>query len=236
MRGSFDTCDELALRPLAWDLAAATVQWDGTEKDYAITKLDRMDDEGRTFRAQVRISGASNLVELWIGVEQGQPRLKLFDTADKLYAIESPRSISTSTLQGTWVMSRPRVTDAVDKHAEVESDEKLSISIGEDRRVSIRHVVSERYFVAGKRAQAFACNRKHAIEIGLLQSFTGTLDNGVVVALPEKPAEAIGADASSCVAGHKADRIVALKLVGTQLYMYRTDGTTYPETVQLVKQ
>ena len=45
------TCDELALRPLAWDLAAATLQWDGKEKHYTVTKLERMDDEGNTFRA-----------------------------------------------------------------------------------------------------------------------------------------------------------------------------------------
>ena len=230
-----DTCDDLAVRPLAWDLAAATVQWDGSEKDYAITKLDRMDDEGRTYRASVRISGATNLVEIWIGIEQGQPRLKLFDTTENLYAIASPRNVPATALQGTWTMRRPRVTDEIDKQAEIESDEELSISIGDERRVSIRHVINQRYFVAGKKNLPFKCNHKTTIESGLLQSFVGTMENGVVVALPEKPAEAIGADAAACASSHRPDRIIAAKLVGQQLFLYRTDGTAYPETLQFAK-
>jgi len=94
-------------------------------------------------------------------------------------------------------------------------------------RVSIRHVINQRYFVAGKQSVAFKCNRKMTIENGLLQSFVGTLENGVVVALPEKPAEPIGADAGVCVTSHRPDRIVAVKLVGQTLFLYRTDGTVY---------
>jgi len=234
-----ETCDELALRPLAWDLAAATLQWDGKERDYAVTKIDRMDDDGSTFRASVRITepgGAANLVELWIGLDRGQPRLKLFDTTDNLYAIASPRNVSTTALQGTWVMKQPRVTDAIDKEAEVEAEETLAISIGDERKVSLRHVLAQKYFIAGKKSQTFACNHKATIETGLVQSFTGTIENGVVVALPEKDAEPTGADAGACVSSHHPDRIVAAKLVGDQLTLYRTDGFAYPETVQLTKQ
>ncbi len=236
VQSALDVCDELALRPLAWDLAAATLQWDGKEKDYTVTKIDRMDDEGKTFRAAVRISGAPNLVEIWIGMDQHEPRLKLFDTTEDLYAISSPRAISTSSLQGSWALKQPRVTDAVDKDAEVEADEKVSISIGDDRKVSLRYVINQRYYIAGKHANVFRCNGKKTIEIGLLQSFTGTLENGVVIALPEKDAESIGADAGSCDPRHKADRIVAAKLVGDQMYLYRTDGTAYPETLQFTKE
>ncbi len=231
-----DTCDELAVRPLAWDLVAATLQWDGKEKDYAVTKLDRMDDEGRIYRAQVRISGAANLIEIWIGVDQQSARLKLFDPTNNLYAIKSPRSTPAAALQGTWAMSRPRVTDAINKDAEVESNETLSISIGDERKVSIRYVITERYFGAGNRAKQFKCNHKATIETGLLQSFTGTLENGVVVALPEKDAEPMGADAGWCEPSHRPDRIVAAKLSGDQLLLYRTDGNAYPETIQLAKQ
>ena len=229
-----DTCDELGVRPLAWDLAAATLQWDGKEKDYTVTKLDRMDDDGRIFRASVRISGASNLIELWFGVEQGQPRLKLFDTTENLYAIDSPRTISTAVLQGTWQMKRPRVTDAVDKDAEVESEEKVSISIGEEQRVSILFTTTQKYFAVSKRS-SFTCNRKGTMEIGLAQSFVGTLQNGVVVATPEKMATPVGVDSDYCTQRRLPDQIIAIKLVGDQLYLYRTDGLAYPETVQLTK-
>jgi S1-C subfamily serine protease len=229
-----DSCDELGVRPLAWDLAAATLQWDGKEKDVTVTKLDRMDDEGRVYRASVRISGASNLIELWFGIEQGKPRLKLFDSTNELYAIDSPRTISTATLQGTWGMKRPRVTDAVDKNAEVESEEKVSISIGEEHRVSILYTSTPKYYAVTKRS-AFPCSRKSTMELGFAESFTGTLENGVVIALPEKAATPVGADADSCANRRLPDQIIAVKLVGDQLYLYRTDGSAYPETIQLAK-
>jgi S1-C subfamily serine protease len=229
-----DTCDELGVRPLAWDLAAATLQWDGKEKDYTVTKIDRMDDDGRIFRASVRISGAANLIELWVGIEQGQPRLKLFDTTENLYAIDSPRTISTAALQGTWQMKRPRVTDAIDKDAEVESEEKLSVSIGEEHRVSILYTTTQKYFAVSKRS-AFSCSRKGTMEVGLAQSFVGTLENGVVIATPEKVATPVGADSDYCTNRRLPDQIIAVKLVGDQLYLYRTDGGTFPETIQLAK-
>ncbi|MBV8759174.1 MAG: trypsin-like peptidase domain-containing protein [Deltaproteobacteria bacterium] len=234
-RASLDTCDELAVRPLAWDLVAATLQWDGHEKKYTVTKLDKMDDEGRVYRASLRISGASNLVELWLGVDQGHVRLKVFDAGGNLYAIKSPRTVSPNSFQGTWSVHRPRVTDTVNKDAEVESSETVSISVSDGNKVAIRHVVSEKYFGAGNKGQIFRCSQRKTIETGLLQSFTGTLDNGVILAFPDKDSEAMGADASYCKPSHKADRIVAVKLEGDQVMFYRTDGNAYPEAVQLTK-
>ncbi|MBA3455819.1 MAG: trypsin-like peptidase domain-containing protein [Deltaproteobacteria bacterium] len=233
---AYQSCDELAVRPLAWDLVAATLQWDGREKEYTVTKLDRMDEDEQIYRASLRISGASNLIEVWIAIDQHSARLKLFDTTDALYAIKSPRSVPSGALQGTWSMKRPRVTDAINKDAEIESTETLSVSMGDDRKVSLRHVITERYFGAGNHAKQFKCNRKATIETGLLQSFTGTLDNGVVVALPEKTAEPVGADAAWCEPSQKPDRIVAVKLQGDQLVLYRTDGNAYPQAVQLTKE
>jgi hypothetical protein len=233
---SVTACDELAMRPLAWDLAAATLQWDGHEKQYTVTKLDRMDDEGNTFRASVRITGAASLIELWIGMDRGMPRLKLFDPTGNLYAIASPRNVATSALQGTWVMKRPRVTDAIDKDAEVEGEETLAISIGDEHKVAIRHVLTQKFFQVSKKSSAFACSRKATIETGVVQSFAGLLENGVVTALPEKELEPTGADAGSCISNHHADRIVAIKLTGDQLTLYRTDGVAFPETVQFTKQ
>ena len=92
-----------------------------------------MDDEGRVYRASVRISGAPNLVELWSDSTSRAARLKLFDPTSNLYAIKSPRTVSSAALQGTWTMSRPRVTDAINKDAEIESDETL---VDLDRRRS----------------------------------------------------------------------------------------------------
>jgi hypothetical protein len=63
-----------------------------------------------------------------------------------------------------------------------------------------------------------------------------TLENGVVIATPEKVATPVGADAGYCLNRRLPDQIIAVKLVGDQLFLYRTDGSAYPETVQLAKQ
>ena len=181
-------CDELAVRPLAWDLVAATLQWDGKEKKYTVTKLDKMDDEGKVYRASVRISRRG---EPRRAVDRRRPAAgapEAVRSGGNLYAIKSPRTVSASAFQGTWSMKRPRVTDAINKDAEIESEETVSISIGDDRKVSIRDVVTEKYFGVGSKGGAFACKHKATIETGLVQSFTGTLDNGVIVAFPEKEA------------------------------------------------
>src|SRR3569623_399557 len=189
----------------------------------------------RPRRSSRRISGASNLVEVWLGVDQGHVRLKVFDANDNLYAIKSPRTVSPNAFQGTWSVHRPRVTDVVNKDAEVESSETVSISFTDGNKVSIRHVVSEKYFGAGNKGQIFRCSEKRTIDTGLLESFTGTLENGVILAFPDKPSEPMGADSAYCKPSHKADRIVAVKLEGDQVMFYGTDGNAYPEAVQLAK-
>jgi hypothetical protein len=233
---NLDNCDELAVRPLAWDLVAATLQWNGKEKQYTVTKIDKMDDEGKVYRASLKIAGASNLVELWFGMDQNKVRLKLFDAGGNLYAIKSPRTVAASSFQGTWSVKRPRVTDTVNKDAEIESSDSVSISITDDHKVAVRNVVTEHYFsAASSKGGAFRCSGKRTIETGLVQSFTGSLDNGVILAFPDKEAEEVGADAGYCKPSHKADRIAVIKLEGDQLTFYRSDGNAYPETVQLTK-
>src|SRR5205814_4766717 len=113
-QAALDSCDELAMRPLAWDLTASSMQWEGKERDYAVTKIDRADDEGSAYRASVRMSGLPSLVEVWVSLDQGKLRLKLFDGDENLYALKSPSSIQASALAGSWVAKSPRVTDALD--------------------------------------------------------------------------------------------------------------------------
>ena len=38
------------------------------------TKLDRMDEDEQIYRASLRISGASNLIEVWIAIDQHEAR------------------------------------------------------------------------------------------------------------------------------------------------------------------
>jgi hypothetical protein len=235
-QATYDGCDELAFRPLAWDLTAATLQWDGKEKEVSVTKIDRADDEGTSYRASVRMSGAPSLIEVWVGLDQGKLRLELFDDAENLYAIKSARSVPGSAFSGSWWTKSPRVTDFGDRDMEIETTEKLSLSVTDERSVALRHVVTHHYFVPEGKKGVFRCNQKSTIETGISQSFTGTLDNGVIIALPQKDAERVGADGASCVPKYTADRILAVKLVGPDLYMIRTNGVLYPETKQFTKE
>ena len=131
---------------------------------------------------------------------------------------------------------RPRVTDAIDKDAEVEADETL-VDLDRRRAQGLDPPRPDAALLRGRRSgQVFTCTHKATIETGLLQSFTGTLENGVVVALPEKELEPTGADAGQLRLEPQADRIVAVKLAGDQLTLYRTDGIGFPETVQFTKQ
>ena len=65
------------------------------------------------------------------------------------------------SFQGTWSIKRPRVTDTINKDAEIEASETVSISITDDRKVSIRNVVTERYFsAASSRGGGFRCSER----------------------------------------------------------------------------
>ena len=142
--------------------------------------------------------------------------------ANNLYAIKSPRTVAASAFQGTWTMKRPRVTDAVNKDAEIESSESVSISIADDRKVvdprrRHREATSRRRAARARRSGAAASARSRPAS---LQSFTGMLDNGVILAFPDKDAEDVGADAGYCKPEHKRDRIIVVKLEGDQLTFY----------------
>jgi S1-C subfamily serine protease len=234
--GLHESCDELADRPLAWDLTAATLQWDGKEKEYTVTKIEKVDEEGAAYRAQVRIGGAPTLVDIWIAQEQGRLGLKLFDNSENLYAIKSPRSVEASALGGAWVAKGTRVADPSDRNVDMVTDEHVSISV-QGNAVSVRHTLNQQFFVSEtKKATRFRCSGHGTIDTGLLQSFAGTLDNGVVLAVPTKDAERIGADGASCLPKYQADKVISLKMVGDKLVMTRTNGINYPESQVLTKE
>jgi hypothetical protein len=52
----------------------------------------------------------------------------------------------------------------------------------------------------------------------------------------KKVATPVSADAGYCLNRRVPDQIVAVNVVGDQLFLYGTDGSAYPETVQLAKQ
>ncbi len=224
-------CDDLALRPLAWDLMAATLQWTGSERDYTVSTLERADDASDVWRAKVRVSGMKNLLSLWITRDYGQLRVKLFDKDGRLYGVRSADDVDPSDIAGEWYVTKPRAPSHGLDNTEEETVENVSVSV-QGRDVTVKHVVERRYF-ATSAAGLFRCNARREIENGWVQSFSGELDNGVILATPKQEAKRIGRDADSCRWGYTPDAMVAFKLVNGKLAMHRTDGTGFPEMVEL---
>jgi hypothetical protein len=224
-------CDELALRPIAWDLMAATMQWTGGEHDYTVTTLDRVDDDSEVWRAKVRIEGMKNLLTLWVTRDYGQLRIKLFDNDGKLYGVKSAKEVDPSELAGEWRVSMPRAPSHGLANTEQETNETLTVSV-EGNDVTVKHILERKYY-ATSTAGLFRCSARREIENGWSQSFSGKLDNGVILATPKNEAKRIGRDASRCRWGYTPDAMVSFKLINGKLAMYRTDGIGYPQMVEL---
>ena len=232
-KAALQACDELALRPLALDLTAATLQWRGKERSYTVSKLERVDDERFLYRAKVRASDLPNLLTLWVSQDNGQLRLKLFDNQKRLYGVKSLRETKTSELVGDWQLERPRTPSPLHNNAEQQRHETLSVSVENGREVSIKHLVDVRLFAAERKL--FRCNSRREIQTGWTQRFTGKIVNGVVIAKPTTKAVRRGSDASRCkwANSYRPDEVVVLKVVDSKLVMYRSDGRAFPDQAEL---
>jgi hypothetical protein len=228
-KAALDACDELAQRPLAWDLLAATLQWTGQEKSYTVSRVERVDDESNVFRASVRVSGISNLLTLWLSTEYGQLRVKLFDNEGRLYGVKSAADPEPAQLSGEWELKQARAPALNLKDAEQERVETLSVTVT-GRDVSVKHVVKQTLHATDN--ALFRCNASATIETGYDQGFAGKLEGGAVIATPKDEGKRIGADSGSCTWGYRADAVAVFKLIGDKLVMYRSDGLAYPESVE----
>jgi S1-C subfamily serine protease len=228
-KAALKACDELALRPLAWDLLAATLQWTGTERKYTVTKIDRTDEEADVYRVMVRVSGIGSLVPVWVSTEYGQLRVKIFDPDGKLYGVKSAAEPPSSELAGEWRLDQARAPAPGLKDAEIERAETLSVLVEGERGVTVKHTVNERLFATDN--ALFRCSGRGETDTGWVQSFAGKLDHGVIVAVPTTEARRTGSDAGRCTWGYQPDAVVVLKLVDGKLAMYRSDGREYPQSV-----
>ena len=229
-RAMFQACDEIALRPLALDLLAATLQWSGEERTYAVTKVERIDEGGHIYKAMVRVSGIDNLLPIWLTSDYGTLRVKLFDRDGKLYGAKSAAEVATSDIAGDWELLKPRAPHHKLPETDVASIELVTVSV-QGSKVTVRHVTTERAFATDK--GVFRCNAQKNIETGWVQSYAGELDKGVIVAARTKDAQRVGRDAGRCRWGAPPSEMAVLKLHGGKLVMYRTDGVAYPEMIEL---
>jgi hypothetical protein len=229
---ALEACDDLALRPMAWDLLAATLQWTGKERDYTVSKIERIDEEANVYRAMVRVSGLDSLLPLWVTTEYGALRVKLFDAEGKLYGVKSAAEPQANDLAGEWEVRQPRAPVPGMADAERERVETVSVSVS-GRDVTVKHVVDEKRFAADRKV--FSCNASRDVETGLVQSFAGKLDKGVVVATPKSEARRIGRDAGYCLSDYSADAVAVFKLIDGKLVMARTDGSGFVQSIELTR-
>jgi S1-C subfamily serine protease len=223
-------CDELALRPLAWDLLAATMQWNGQSRSYEVTKLERSDSERPLYQAKVRVSGLDELLPIWVGVDYGELRIKLFDNEGELYGVHQAGDTDASDLIGDWRLVVARAPSHALDNTEHSRVERVSIAV-DGSRVTVKHVVNESLFAAD--GARFRCNAGREVQTGLAQRFSGELSDGVVVATPFEKALKQGRDGKRCSWGYRPDAMVTFKRIGDKLAMFRTDGTAYPQMVEL---
>jgi hypothetical protein len=229
-------CSELAFRPILWDLTALAMQWEGKERDISVTKLDKVDPERHVYRAAIRFSGIDHLVDVWFSTDGGRLRLKLFDNDGEASGMTAARSATPSAFQGTWHRSEPRTSHDVAKgvDADADTDETLVVAISTDGSVSASHQFRRHIYMTGARRLSCGGNK---LDLGVEQSFAGSLHEGSVLAFKQKDAKPLGADMGRCWQAftYSPDQVTVLKLVEDKLMMYRTDGVAYPEVAEFAR-
>ncbi len=215
-------CARLAQRPLAWDLAAVTLEWSGTPRDYAVTQIDEIDSEAKIFRASVRMSGIPSLVPIHFVWEAGQFRIKLFDKTGRLFALDGPRNAVGRDFEGTWVAKQPRHANPATPGIESESDQKLIVSISGTDAVSIGEEFRTAKFAAAKGGR-FACNHAGSMVSEGKQSLTGKLQNGIVSGTSAQMTFSTN-ECTSCGLCTAPAKLFVLKLQSGRLLLHETDG------------
>jgi hypothetical protein len=225
-------CMTFAVRPVAWDLVASTIEWEGAVRDYKVMKLEEIDDEAKIFEASVRIPNVSSLVPVHMVWEAGALKLKLFDKGGSLYALQGARSAIARDFEGTWGVSRGRRPEPGTEGVESERSEKITVTISGTDTVNVVHqYTSQRFATKG----AFRCNVDKTITTKVAQSLSGHLHNGIVTGGSDK-FEYLENGCQSCKLCYSQDHLFVLKRYGERMLFYRTDGTNSPETVELTRQ
>lgn len=229
---SVQDCADLARRPILWDLVAATFQWERKPVEYTVTTIEEVDAETLTFRANVRIGAAPNVVPVYVSSEHGRLRLKLFDNNDKLYALDAPGAAIARDFEGVWIHRSPAAPVPGGDGDTEEKEERLNISIQNGKEVGVRQEFFLRKQSKGP-GWTYACTRLPTVTGTVVQSLTGQYKNGVIVASLEGKLDR-GGDCKVCGC-YTADKAVVLKLFDGRLIMYRTDGAQFPETVEFTR-
>jgi len=226
-------CSALAFRPLVWDMTALALRWEGKERDVTVGKIDNVDPERHVYKASTRFEGIDHVVDVWLATDGGRLRLKVFDNDGRPAGLSLVQDAPASSFSGTWHRSEPRAAHDFGQglDADTATDETLVVSIGTDGVASVAHQIRRHvYFTGAKRA---ACGGM-TLDLGLEQSFSGSVHEGSIVGVKQKNARGLGNDMGRCwsLFTYAPDQVAVLKRVGDKLLMYRTDGAAFPEAAE----
>ena len=226
-------CRALAFRPLVWDMTAMALRWAGKERPVTVSKIENVDPERHVYRASVRFEGIDYLVDVWLATDGGRLRLKLFDNAGMPAGLSLVQATDASAFSGTWHRSEPRTAHDFGRGIDADMDigETITIAIGTDNTANVTHQMRRHVYFTGRRRAA--CGGT-TLDLGLEQTFHGTLQEASIVGFRKMDAKAIGADTTRCwsLFTYAPDQEAVFKRVGEKLVMYRTDGVAFPEAAE----
>lgn len=227
---AIERCAEQGVRPLMWDLMAATLRWDGSRAPYRVSRVEEVDAERRLYAATVTKEGVAPFKVL-VGRDYGHLRVRLFDPREmgRLYVLNELATITAAPLAGKWYSRTLRAPLPETGGADSESEENLDVTVDSDGTVrAIHRVTVTVYAPPGK--YFYKCGSSRATT-NAVQRFSGRLENGILIMKPEAAMEVSG-NAGWCLGQHRysQDLLVTLKRFGNRLIMYRTDGKQFPES------
>ncbi|HEY8041521.1 MAG TPA: serine protease, partial [Polyangiaceae bacterium] len=226
-------CSALAFRPLAWDMTALALRWEGKSRGVSISKVESVDPQKHVYRASARFDGIDYVVDVWLATDGGRLRLKLFDNDGRPAGLSLVQTTPASAFTGTWHRSEPRTAKdfghGVD--ADTDTDETLVVALATDGTATITHQLRRHVYFTGRRRAACGGAK---LDLGLEQTFSGSLRDASIVGFRKMDAKGIGADMARCYTmfTYAPDQVTVLKRVGERLIMVRTDGVAFPEAAE----
>jgi hypothetical protein len=226
-------CSALAFRPLVWDMTAMALRWEGKERGVSVTKVESVDPERHVYRASVRFEGIEYVVDLWVATDGGRLRLKLFDDHGRPAGLSLVQTAPWSAFSGVWRRSEPRTAHDFGHsvEADVDTAETLVVAIGTDGTANVTHQMRRHVYFTGIRRAA--CGGS-TLDLGMEQTFHGSLEDASIVGARSMDAKPLGADMARCapLLTYAPDEEAVFKRVGDKLVMYRTDGIAFPEAAE----
>lgn len=207
-------CAAIAVRPLAWDLIATSLQWTEKPHGFNVGKVDEIDPVARLYSAKVKASdddSASWTVHL---VAEGSTlKLRLFDR-NMPYALNLGSRSKPSDLAGKWTLVG----------SDTPHSETLDVTIYADESVLVTHTVHQEWSAPAGRI--WPCTTTQTIGYDVHQTFQGKFKGGVLQteADPKRALRTGSACSESCNrCSYTPDVYATFKVVSGQLVMTRSD-------------